>query len=184
MLTSIEHDPAWAAFVRNQLEREDLDGVVDLLVSPLEPNDNSWSEAPWYAAQAIAALADGIELLLVDGPPGYGEGMSHSRYPALPALGGLVAESGLVFLDDADREPEREIVERWSRDLPEWSFDDRRRDSDGVRLPLDLVPFAGRLPGLLQPRLSRRRLLAGTSGALLHGKALLQVRDRFVGSAG
>jgi hypothetical protein len=59
---------------------------------------------------------------LVDGPPGYGEGMSHSRHPALPVLADRMAPGGMVFLDDADREPEREIVSRWSEELPGWTF--------------------------------------------------------------
>jgi len=48
--------------------------------------------------------------------------MAHSRFPALPALADRLAPHALVILDDANREPEREIVERWQQLLPEWSF--------------------------------------------------------------
>ncbi|MDQ3729625.1 MAG: class I SAM-dependent methyltransferase [Actinomycetota bacterium] len=121
-LTTIEHDPDWSAIVSGQLEREGLAGTVKLLGAPLEPHPETWDGAPWYSLDAIASLSDSIELLLVDGPPGYREGMAHSRYPALPALAGRLAPHALVMLDDANREPEREIVERWQQLLPEWSF--------------------------------------------------------------
>jgi hypothetical protein len=59
---------------------------------------------------------------LVDGPPGYGEGMAASRYPALPALRGKLAPGALVVLDDAEREPEQRILAQWRDAVPEWEF--------------------------------------------------------------
>jgi len=121
-LASVEHDPTWADLIRGQLELEGLQGTAGLLSAPLEPNAESWSGAPWYSADAIASLPGAIDLLLVDGPPGSPEESAHSRYPALGALAGRLAEDSVVILDDADREPEREIVERWQQELPEWQF--------------------------------------------------------------
>ena len=121
-LTAVEHDPDWARLVRGQIERERLEGVVEVIASSLEPHPASWSGAPWYSRESVALLPDGISLLLIDGPPGYGDGMAHSRYPAMAALSGRVERGGLVMLDDADREPEREIVARWAEEMPDWSF--------------------------------------------------------------
>ena len=121
-LTAVEHDPDWAALVRRQVEREQLGDVVEVIVSSLEPHPTSWSGAPWYSRESVALLPGGISLLLIDGPPGYGEGMAHSRYPALPALVNRLAVDALVFLDDADREPEREIIARWAEEVPGWTF--------------------------------------------------------------
>ena len=121
-LTAVEHDPAWAALVRSQVEREELGDVVEVIVSPLEPHEPSWSGAPWYSPESVARLPGDIGLLLIDGPPGYGEGMSHSRYPAMAALADRVGAWGLVILDDADRKPEREIIARWTTEHPDWTF--------------------------------------------------------------
>jgi predicted O-methyltransferase YrrM len=121
-VTAVEHDPAWAQLVRSQVEREQLENVIELIVSSLEPHPASWSGAPWYSQESVALLPAEIDLLLIDGPPGYGQGMSHSRYPAMPSLADRMAGSGLVILDDADREPEREIVARWAEEVPDWSF--------------------------------------------------------------
>lgn len=117
-LTSLEHDPNWARVVRSQLQLEGLE--ARLVEAPLEPAAEG---APWYARAALAELpVEGIDLLLVDGPPGYGEGMECSRYPALPALAERLAPGALVVLDDAGREGEREVVARWARELPAWEF--------------------------------------------------------------
>ena len=121
-LTTVEHNDAWGTVVRSQIERERLTDVVDVVPSSLEPHSASWSGAPWYSADSVALLPGGIDLLLVDGPPGYGEDMAHSRYPAMSALAHRMAPNGLVMLDDADREPEREIVARWSEEVPGWTF--------------------------------------------------------------
>lgn len=122
-LRSLEHDPDWAVVVRDQLKRERLTDVATLLEAPLEPSELSLENAPWYAASAVSALpGEGIDLLLVDGPPGYGDGMAHSRYPALPALAERLAPGCLVILDDAGREAEREIVQRWAEECDGWEF--------------------------------------------------------------
>jgi predicted O-methyltransferase YrrM len=127
-VTSVEHDPGWAAFVRGELEREGLADSARLIEAPLEPHPLAIDGAPWYAESALAALPSGIDLLIVDGPPGYPEGMERSRYPALPALENRLAEGAMVVLDDAGREGEREIVERWSAEG--WSF--AVRDREGI----------------------------------------------------
>lgn len=122
-LTSIEHDPDWARVTRATLEREALTDVARLVEAPLEPHPLGLDDTPWYAQAALAELPEaGIELLLVDGPPGYTEGMELSRYPALPALSERLAAGAIVALDDADRAGEREILERWQREMPEWRF--------------------------------------------------------------
>ena len=121
-LVSLEHDPDWAHFVRDALAREGLGSVARLAEGPLEPHELALEGAPWYSGQAVRELPEAIDLLLVDGPPGYGEGMALSRYPALPVLAGRLATGALVVLDDADRDPEREIVERWSREGGDWEF--------------------------------------------------------------
>lgn len=122
-LTSLEHDPDWARVVSSQLEREGLDGVARLVSARLEPHPLALDGAPWYAASSLEGLpASGVELLLVDGPPGYGAGMARSRYPALPALAERLAPGAVVVLDDAERPGEREIVERWQHELPGWRF--------------------------------------------------------------
>jgi hypothetical protein len=111
--------------VRRQLEREGLEAVATVLEAPLVAHPLALAGAPWYDEAALGALPDeGIELLLVDGPPGYGEGMALSRHPALPVFAERLADGALVVLDDAERPGEREILGRWERDQ-RFAFDRR-----------------------------------------------------------
>jgi predicted O-methyltransferase YrrM len=129
---AVEHHPGWAGWVRRAIERDGLGEVATVVNAPLEPHPLARDGAPWYAATALDELpAAGIELLLVDGPPGYGEGMAASRYPALPVLGERLADGALVVLDDAAREAESEILDAWERDQG-FTFDRRRAERIAV----------------------------------------------------
>ena len=120
-LTSVEHDPDWARVVRSQLELEGLEVSAHLVEAPLEPSLGDG--APWYGRAALTELpAEGIDLLLVDGPPGYPEEMERSRYPALPQLADRLTPGALIVLDDASREGERNVIARWASERPEWEF--------------------------------------------------------------
>jgi predicted O-methyltransferase YrrM len=135
---SVEHSPEWAAWVRRALERDRLEEVATIIEAPLRPHPLSLDSAPWYDEDELGALPrDGIELLLVDGPPGYGEGMSRSRHPALPALEDRLAPGALVILDDAEREGEREILDAWERTLG-WTFE--RRPSERIAIGRRIEP--------------------------------------------
>jgi predicted O-methyltransferase YrrM len=119
-LTSLEHDPHWARFVDEQLEREELADVATLIQAPVEPHEAALDGAAWYSESAVAAIPSEIELLLVDGPPA-GEGAERSRYPALPALASRLASSAVVVLDDAARPGEQDVLGRW-QEAGDWRF--------------------------------------------------------------
>ncbi|MEW7981969.1 MAG: hypothetical protein G8D28_10950 [gamma proteobacterium symbiont of Phacoides pectinatus] len=53
---------------------------------------------------------------MIDGPPGFIQ--RHSRYPAIPRLLGRLSEDAVVFMDDAARTEEREIVDMWLARCP------------------------------------------------------------------
>ena len=133
-ITSLEHEPDWLRVVATQLERERLSpDPARLLHAPLEPSPHSLDGAPWYTERALAELPSAnVDLLLVDGPPGYGDGMERSRYPALPAMADRLAPGAMVVLDDAGRPGEQEILARWQRELPGWSFSTRAESGIAV----------------------------------------------------
>ncbi len=139
-LISLEHEPSWAGVVRSQLDRESLRDVARLIEAPLEPHPLAVEGASWYPAAAVDQLPEtGIDLLLVDGPPGYGDGMERSRYPALPALADRLSPAAMIVLDDARREGERAIVEAWGRESPGWNF--AVDDAAGIAIGVSAQPL-------------------------------------------
>ena len=56
-------------------------------------------------------------MLVIDGPPGFIQ--KNARYPALPLLFDKLSEDCVIFLDDAARHDEKEIVDLWLNEHPE-----------------------------------------------------------------
>jgi hypothetical protein len=132
-LVAVEHDPRWASWLEGALAREGLDAVARVLRAPLRPHPLAW-QSEWYAADAVldGLPAEPIDLLLVDGPPGFAPGTERSRYPALPVLRDRLAPDATVVLDDAGRDGERAVLERWE-DETGLRFE-RREDSAGIAI--------------------------------------------------
>jgi predicted O-methyltransferase YrrM len=108
---ALEHDPHWAATTRAALADEGLTEFATVIDAPLVDG--------WYDRAALERLpAEGIELLLVDGPPAGEPEIERRRYPALPMLAGRLAPNAVILLDDADRPGERWALDRWLAELP------------------------------------------------------------------
>ena len=110
---SLDHDPAFAAATRRELERHGLQDFATVIDAPLTEHrigDRDW---PWYAVEALPG--DPIDMLIVDGPP-LPVG-SLARYPAGPLLFSRLAKQAVVYLDDAGRPEETKIVARWQQEF-------------------------------------------------------------------
>lgn len=118
-MAAVEHDPRWARWVGEQLEREGTGADVTIIWAPLTPQPLADDGLRWYDEAAVTlGLREGlrddpIDLLLVDGPPAHAAGHSLARYPALPVLRDRLAPGGTVVLDDAERPGEQEVLRRW-----------------------------------------------------------------------
>lgn len=112
-LISIEHDHEFSEVISRRVRQAGLDDVVEIVHCPLI--DFSLDQDRWRWFDLPRNFPDGdqnIDILFVDGPPGIVGRMA--RYPALPVLRSRIAIGGIVILDDADREDEREITRRWA----------------------------------------------------------------------
>ena len=110
---SLEHDAEYAAKTRALLLHHGLEDWATVIDAPLRIHE---TETPWYSLESVPANMPPIDVLVVDGPP-YSVARL-ARYPALPRLLSRLAPGCSVFLDDADRDAEREIVDRWMRETP------------------------------------------------------------------
>ena len=114
-LISIDHDPQYAGKTRGMVAAHGLGAVVEVRDAPLRPIEVRGTSFDWYDVAALADV-DGIDLLVVDGPPGSTGPMS--RYPAVDMLRHKLSRTAAVFLDDLSRSDEQETLQRWIEENP------------------------------------------------------------------
>jgi len=112
-VTSLENGETFAQATRENLSALRLNDHAQVLYAPLEPQEVNGRHFDWYQPQQMPQQ---IEVLAVDGPPGFLQ--KHSRYPALPLLRDRLAPGCHIFLDDAGREDEKEITRLWCLENP------------------------------------------------------------------
>ncbi len=116
---SLENGKEFVNQTRQQLDDFSLSEYCDVIHAPLQNVRLNSEDFQWYD---LAELSEHeIDLLIIDGPPGFIQKLS--RYPALPLLGKRLAKDCVVFLDDAARDDEQEMVRRWLKTYPEFQAD-------------------------------------------------------------
>jgi hypothetical protein len=114
-LVSIDHEAEFASRSRTLLAAHGLDHVAEVRDTPLRTVTVKGEEFRWYDVDGLADV-DGVDLMLVDGPPG-GVGPL-ARYPALHLLGRKLSAAATVVLDDAIRPDEKNVLARWEAEIP------------------------------------------------------------------
>jgi hypothetical protein len=79
----------------------------------LEPVTIEAEDFLWYSKSSYQDLS-GIDLLLVDGPPGATG--PKARFPAYPVLKASLSSRAVLILDDTVRRDERRIAETWLKE--------------------------------------------------------------------
>ena len=115
-LISFEHDQDWANYVSEQLGRLDLADRCQVVHAPQRPCELSVDTSPWYDTDVVRNSLESlsVDVVICDGPPAYSRDTRMARYPAMPALQNMLADSYSVYLDDIDRSSERKIARLWS----------------------------------------------------------------------
>jgi predicted O-methyltransferase YrrM len=112
---SLENGLEYAEKTESFLRLHDLEEYVSVIHAPLENTRVNDTDFSWYSTNRIPDKA--IDMLVIDGPPGFLQ--KNSRYPALPLLFKNLAKHSIVFLDDAARDDEKEIIELWKNEHAE-----------------------------------------------------------------
>ena len=120
-LYSIEHDEKYFNNTKKLIELNKLSGVNDLILVPLEKIDINGKEWLWYKTDFLEKIRDKIDILLIDGPPGYIQRMS--RFPALPVIINRLNDHAVIFLDDGNREDEKKIIKEWRLLYPHLTYE-------------------------------------------------------------
>lgn len=120
-LFTVEHNERWADLLDQQLRHERLRDVVTVVRAPLKPNPFAWpgEDSPWYDQDKITDALGGrtVDLLLIDGPPAWGSGREHSRFPAVPVFAPILSDEYGIILDDIGRTGEQDIMKAWEREF-------------------------------------------------------------------
>jgi len=115
---SLENDKQFAEKSRQQISELGLDDYAQVIYAPLQPTSVANQIFDWYGTNALPE--ESIDMLVIDGPPGFIQ--KNSRMPALPVLRNKLSEAVTVFLDDAARADERELVGNWLTQYPEFAY--------------------------------------------------------------
>lgn len=112
---SFEHNHSYFEKTQRLLEECELTEYVDLIYAPLEEvvleNESyRWYSLPYDLIDHMVGKGE-LDILLIDGPPAATN--KQARYPALPMLRKYCNEETVILLDDAAREEEKEILDRW-----------------------------------------------------------------------
>ena len=118
-LYSLENGAEYAAASQQHIHNYELDEFADIFHAPLTQYSLNNTNYQWYD---ISQLPDAtINMLVIDGPPGFIQ--KHSRYPALPLLFKKLAKDCVIFMDDAVRDEEKEIIEIWLSEFPNFEHE-------------------------------------------------------------
>ena len=109
---SLENGEEYAEKTRQQLKVFGLEEYAQVIHAPLVKVVLD-REYDWYSLKSLPEVS--IDMLVIDGPSGFIQ--KNSRYPALPLLFDKFSDQARVFLDDAARDDEKELVEQWQSEF-------------------------------------------------------------------
>jgi predicted O-methyltransferase YrrM len=126
-IISIDQNAGYAGSFRAIVGTHGLANRVSILDAPMKTVRLNQEEWEYYDATVLQSLERAsVDLLFVDGPPDR-PGVQ-ARYPALPLLKDVLSANAVIVVDDADRDNERAMVDRWLREYPGWKLE--RRDTE------------------------------------------------------
>lgn len=119
-ITSVESDQLWVDRLNKKIDELRLNNFVNIIHAPLTQDHEMGGNNQWYDRYRINSSLDISELfdmILIDGPPAFRPDISKSRYGAFPFLQNLLAKEHVVFLDDANRLGEKEVIKLWTKEF-------------------------------------------------------------------
>ena len=114
-ILSLDHDAAYGAKTNATLAKHGLTAFAEVHHAPLTAVDLPDGTWQWYDPATFDG-ADEVDLVVIDGPPVKTQRLA--RYPALPLLADRLSDRAVLVLDDAARDDEQQIVDRWCAAFP------------------------------------------------------------------
>lgn len=111
---SLENSAQHAHLSREAIAAYNLTDHATVIDAPLIGYQLDDKQYQWYSMDELPDSK--VDMLVIDGPPGRMQ--PHARYPAMPLLGDRLAECATIFMDDAARPDEIEVVDWWLTQYP------------------------------------------------------------------
>ncbi len=111
---SLDHDSYYAEITRKNLEVNTIGNISIVKHCPLYDYIDNGQNWKWYQTEYLN-LTEKIDMLIIDGPPRNTQVLA--RYPAVPLLHEYFSDRTLILIDDAKRNDEIIIVEKWIKFL-------------------------------------------------------------------
>lgn len=114
-LLSIENDLNWIKALSEILRAEQIDDVVNVQYAPLKSTKLALDNNKWYDVKILKEHVKDtkFDMVIIDGPAAWEPGKGRSRYPAVPFIANKLDKNFSIYLDDAIRPGEREVIKLW-----------------------------------------------------------------------
>ena len=117
---SLDHSKKYGAQTQQQLAAHALQNWAEVRHAPLEPVEFQGEAWQWYDLDTLGDELT-IDMVVIDGPPR--ETGPMARYPAVPALYEHLSAEAVVVLDDAYRDDEKAMLDRWMTEYDDFELD-------------------------------------------------------------
>lgn len=120
IIYSVEHDKKWLDSLNSTLLNENISENVVTIHAPLTSLKKSKNNLEWYDEEILIKYLPKnrlFDLVIIDGPPAHEKSKSLSRYPALPFIKEKLNKSYSIYVDDASRNGEQEVMKFWKEEL-------------------------------------------------------------------
>lgn len=114
-ITTIESEEDWISRLKLIAFKLGLDNFIKIVQAPLIKYDDG---APWYDVGILKSELKNnqlFDMIIIDGPPAFNPDIERSRYPAIPFIINYLSNNCFVFLDDANRKGEQDVIEFWRK---------------------------------------------------------------------
>lgn len=118
-ITSIDEDKEWIVELEDMLSKENLKNSVKFIHSPIINVNFKNENYLWYDEMKIANKcgSDKFDIIIVDGPKTFEERKAAIRYHALNFMQNKLKNEYVVFLDDAKRKGEMQVLTKWKKEF-------------------------------------------------------------------
>ncbi|EHQ24687.1 class I SAM-dependent methyltransferase [Mucilaginibacter paludis] len=113
-ICTIESGEEWISLLKEKVDQLKLAEYIKIIYAPLVEDSNY---GKWYDMDILNRELNQeqlFDMIVIDGPPAFNPQIAKSRYRAIPYIFNSLSDNCFIFLDDANRMGEQEIIQLWN----------------------------------------------------------------------